>query len=175
MEKNNGTSVKNEIMEAFMKLMSEKLYMEITVTDIINKSGVARASFYRNFSSVNDVIDAVADELSDNMIDKILPGLAGTDERKLRELLFHHFYRFIRKQREVGAIRHENLPVLFSRLELILENKEVNFPSETITEKYNNVGKIGLVSSITRKWLATGTKESPEEMIDYIMSFITLF
>ncbi len=34
---------------------------------------------------------------------------------------------------------------------------------------------MGLINSITRKWLESGAKRVPEEMIDYIMSLITLF
>ena len=60
--------------------------------------------------------------------------------------------------------RFENLPVLFSRL----DTKKDHWA-------YPAVGKMGLINSITRKWLESGAKESPEEMIDYIMSFITLF
>ena len=32
----------------------------------------------------------------------------------------------------------------------------------------------GQINSITRKWMDSGMKETPEEMIDYIMSFILL-
>ena len=47
--------------------------------------------------------------------------------------------------------------------------------SGTIRDKYLAVGKIGLIHNITKKWINTGEKETPEEMIDYIMSVITLF
>ena len=46
MIKNESYSVKREIMNAVMLLMGEKNYMDITVTEIISKAGVARASFY---------------------------------------------------------------------------------------------------------------------------------
>ena len=63
MKKNEGYSVKREIKDSVMQLMAEKLYMDITVTDIVTRAGVARASFYRNFNSINDVIDAISDEM----------------------------------------------------------------------------------------------------------------
>ena len=175
MDKNKAFSVKREIMDAFMKLMAEKMYMEITVTDIIKKAGVARASFYRNFNSINDVIDALIDELSDDLIENVLPNLSGTDKRKWREFLFNHFYQFLRRRKEMEEIRFENLPVLFNRLDNKIEQKESLLPAETIKDKYSVIGKMGLINSITRKWMESGAKESPEEMIDYIMSFITLF
>ena len=71
--------------------------------------------------------------------------------------------------------RFENLPVLFSRLDIKKDHWASGLLTDTIKDKYSAVGKMGLINSITRKWLESGAKESPEEMIDYIMSFITLF
>ena len=71
--------------------------------------------------------------------------------------------------------RFENLPVLFSRLDTKKYNWAYGLTNDKIKDKYSAVCKMGLINSITRKWLESGAKESPEEMIDYIMSFITLF
>lgn len=168
-------SVRREIINAVMKLMTEKPYMDITVTDIINTAQVARASFYRNFNSINDVIEIITDEISNELIEDVFPVLHSSDERKWREYLFNHFYRFTRKQRQMGKIHPQNMDVLFSRMDDKIKQKEDKFSSATIRDKYMAVGKIGLVNSITRKWMDNGMQETPEEMIDYIMSFITLF
>ena len=72
-------------------------------------------------------------------------------------------------------VRFENLPVLFNRLDTNIDHWASGLPTDTIQDKYSAVGKMGLINSITRKWMESGAKESPEEMIDYIMSFITLF
>ena len=175
MGKNEGYSVKREIINAVMKLMTKKSYMDITVTDIINTTQVARASFYRNFNSINDVIEIIADEMSNELIEDVFPTLHSSDERKWREYLFNHFYHFTRKQRQMGRMHPQNMDVLFSRMDDKITQKEEKFSSATIRDKYLAVCKIGLVNSITKKWLDSGMKETPEEMIDYIMSFITLF
>ena len=87
-------SVRRQITNAVLQLMAEKSYMDITVTDIINTAQVARASFYRNYNSINDVIDAIVDEMSEEFVEDIYPVLNSTDERTWREYLFNHFYRF---------------------------------------------------------------------------------
>lgn len=38
---------------------------------------------------------------------------------------------------------------------------------------YLAAGKLGLINSISKAWVDTGMKETPEEMIDFLMSFIT--
>ena len=99
MGKTEGYSVKREIKDALMEVMAEKQYMDIMVTDIVTRAGVARASFYRNFNSINDVIDAISDELSEEMLEDISPVLLRYDERTWREFLFNHFYRIARRQK----------------------------------------------------------------------------
>jgi AcrR family transcriptional regulator len=47
---------KSWIFEALMLLMDEKPYNKITVSDIADKAGVARPTFYRNYDDINDVV-----------------------------------------------------------------------------------------------------------------------
>jgi AraC-like DNA-binding protein len=44
------------ILEAILLLINEKPYDKITVSDIINKAGIARQTFYRNFKDKDEVI-----------------------------------------------------------------------------------------------------------------------
>lgn len=47
---------KSWIYEAVMLLMDEKPYDKITVSDIVEKAGIARQTFYRNYGDKDDVI-----------------------------------------------------------------------------------------------------------------------
>jgi len=47
---------KSWIFDALMLLMDEKPYYKITVSDIADKAGVARPTFYRNFDDKDEVI-----------------------------------------------------------------------------------------------------------------------
>lgn len=168
-------SVKQNIADAFMELMTKKYYMDITVTDVVNTAQVARVSFYRNFNSISDVIDYIIDEMSEEFVQDILPTLIGNDERKWREFLFEYFYRISRDQKEMTAITFQNMSVLFSRINTKMQIAEKELHAKTIHEKYTVFGKIGLLNNIAHKWVHDGMKETPEEMINYIMTFITLF
>lgn len=175
MAKNEGYTVKREIINAVVRLMTEKSYMDISVTDIISTAQVARASFYRNFNSINDVLDTIVDELSDEFLEDIYPALSSTDERIWREFLFSHFYRFTRKQRKMEDFHPQNISVLFARMDSKMQKKGAELPAGTMREKYMAIGKMGLINNITKKWMDGGMKETPEEMINFIMSFITGF
>ena len=175
MMENESYSVKREIKKAVMELMAEKSYMEITVTDIVNKAQVARASFYRNYNSIYDVIESIAEEIVNDFVEDVIPVLSGDDERKYRDFLFNYFYGIRKLQKNTLPLRFENLSVLFTELDKKAEQKIRTLPTETIKDKYGVIGKIGLINSITKKWLDSGTKETPEDMVDYIMSFIMSF
>ncbi len=45
------------IESALVLLMKEQSFSEITITDIIRKAGVSRASYYRNYSSKEDILE----------------------------------------------------------------------------------------------------------------------
>ena len=47
---------KSWIFEALMQLMEKKPYDKITVSDIADKAGVARPTFYRNYDDKEDVV-----------------------------------------------------------------------------------------------------------------------
>ena len=44
----------------------------------------------------------------------------------------------------------------------------------TIEDKYRIAARVGAISNILRIWMDDGMKESPEEIVNYIMGFITL-
>ena len=165
-------SVKGDIAKAFMELMTKKTYLDITVTDIVTTAGVARASFYRNFNSIGDVIDLIVDELYEELIVDVLPLLNGTDERLWREFLFEYFYRISRHKREMSEIGLCNISMMFSRMDQKLKQIEELDMENNIRNKYLPRGKMALINGIPKKWIDSGMKETPEEMIDFIMTFI---
>ena len=49
--------VKDRLFAALIEFTEHKDWSKLTVTELIEKSGVARASFYRNFKSIEELID----------------------------------------------------------------------------------------------------------------------
>lgn len=48
--------VKDRLFSALVDFAGEKDWSKVKVTELIEKSGVARASFYRNFKSAEEII-----------------------------------------------------------------------------------------------------------------------
>lgn len=49
--------VKQWIVDGFFDLLEKKNFNDITITEIISRSGVSRMGFYRNYSSKEDIIE----------------------------------------------------------------------------------------------------------------------
>ena len=46
----------SSITEALLQLMRQKPLVEISISELCNKAGVSRISFYRNYSSMDDIL-----------------------------------------------------------------------------------------------------------------------
>ena len=155
--------------------MFQKSYVDITVTDIVNTAQVARVSFYRNFNSISDVVDYITDELANEFIDKILPVLNSNDENKWREFLFDFINNALNNRGKIEAINLQNTAVLFSHLNTKMQMYVNVNSNKTISDKYTSYVKACLINNVVKKWIDDGMVETPEEIINYLMSFITLF
>ena len=169
------SSVKKRMADAFVDMLSQKLYVDITVTDIVNTAQVARVSFYRNFNSISDVVDYITDELANEFIDKILPVLNSNDENKWREFLFDFINNALNNRGKIEAINLQNTTVLFSHLNTKMQMYVNVNSNKTISDKYTSYVKACLINNVVKKWIDDGMVETPEEIINYLMSFIALF
>lgn len=175
MQKKKNHSVKEELQCAFIDLLSEKPYIDITVTDITKKAEVARVSFYRNFSSINDIAEAIADELINDFINEINPVLSSKDERLWREFLFEFLYRASRKQKNYLRKNPPDLSIIFSKIDKKLNVLHKDIPEEDFKKRYTKAAKMGLITTVMRRWIDDGMKETPEEIIDFIIGIVMKF
>lgn len=166
-------SVKSEIKKAFMQLLTQKAYMEITVSDLVKKAQVSRMSFYRNFNSMDDVIDSIADEMI------IAPPITDTNnERKWREFVFEILYRGIQVQKTLGVSfqdfekAHKNNSVIMDRIHDKVVRAEKDLPTKTAIERYTAIGKMNLIQGIVREWIISGMQETPEEIVNIVLPMI---
>lgn len=53
--------------KAFLALLSEKRYNDITVTGLCDKAGISRSTFYQNFQNIGDVLELVMADVLNSM------------------------------------------------------------------------------------------------------------
>ena len=57
--------------EAFLTLLREKQYPQITVTDVANRAGFARHTFYNHYETLDDLLSNVIDSVLDAFLSKL--------------------------------------------------------------------------------------------------------
>lgn len=111
--KNSCVNLQNELIKecifvALMILMEEKCFYEITITEIAKKAGVSRMSYYRNYSSKEDIIISYLDRMFENYL-KIISDYGKDD-------YYHRKYWFLicfkENERLVRNLIHHELTYL---------------------------------------------------------------
>ena len=77
MNKNAQRSVRL-LEEAFLSLLSEKPYEKITVTDVAERAGLNRGTFYAHFTSMADLTEQVMNDLISRLVNLIAGEFEGT-------------------------------------------------------------------------------------------------
>ena len=60
---------KKAIKDALIKLLAQKDFKQITITDLAREAGINRATFYMHYSSTHEVVSAIGIDISNNVIE----------------------------------------------------------------------------------------------------------
>ena len=155
--------VKDRLFSALIEFAGHKDWSKITVTELITKAGVARASFYRNFQSVEELIDYGIQR----MALRYHEGNACQDEDfHSREAMVYKF-RFY--QENAGLVLAFHRARMTVTLLDVITDCEIeacgDMPVNSIS-KYELYYFSGAFYNMMLSWLENGTQETPEAMAD---------
>ena len=145
------------IRTALLMLLGEKRYEDITTTEIIDKSGVSRAGFYRNYRSKLDVIQDIHNTHASAVID----ALKAVQEGAEPEPVFKKLFEWLQSDEDEFKLLmniHQRLPI---RPNFGLGKTEDDTDPETY---YAQVAANTMLAIIIRSWFARGMAETPEIM-----------
>lgn len=155
--------VKTSITEALLELLHQKSISEITITEIISKANVARASFYRNYKSKDDVLMTLVDDILEDFRDKAEYDLA--DCYTLHHVIrcFQYFKRFRRYVLDLYKFGYG--VGLLEKLNAFHEDNAKTVTMNQI-EKYRLYIFIGALFDTSITWLKNGAVESIEDIAE---------
>lgn len=158
--------VKDRLLQALIEFAGRKDWSRVTVTELIEKSGVARASFYRNFKSVEEIIDYGIRQMSLRYEAGRPPIAEGFHSRELMRYKFQ-FYR-----------DHAGLVLAFHRAKVATNLLDVitncvieacgDMPASSIA-RYELYYYAGAFYNMLVSWLEGGMRETSEAMADEFM------
>lgn len=151
-------SVTTDITDAMFELLKNKELSQITVTELIKKAGVCRASFYRNFYLTEDVIRQYGTAMYEEINRKIPLTRTGIYEH----ILAVNTYLYSRRER-LGLIECRGLYHLLE--ESILQQCRFQLQRLDIWDnRYQAEFYAGAVTHLLRVWARNDFAESPEEI-----------
>lgn len=160
--------VKKQITDAMFELMHEKSFSDITITELIKRAGVARASYYRNYSSKEDVLETLMDDVLEYYRAGIIedgPFLSyGNILRSFQ--FFQTFSRYVIDLYQSGFAY-----TLMEKLNQFHESIVGIMPANSI-KRYEIYAYMGALVNIGIRWLQDGQKETPEEMAAFLLQDI---
>ena len=153
--------VKREITRTLFALMQSKSLSEITVTELVAGAGVARASFYRNYCSKEDVLVTLIRDVLEEFRARMTSGPNGVYSFENMLLSFRYFHAY---RSYILDLYHSGfISVFLEELNRFHESVEGNMPSSSI-EKYHLYMYIGALFNTAIEWLLKGDPVTPEEM-----------
>lgn len=153
--KEENLRVKRDITNTLFALMQHKSLAEITVTELVRGAGVARASFYRNYTSKEDVLELFRRSIHESP--------AGLYARENILLSFQFFARY--RSYLLDLCRSGFSMLILEELNHFHESIEGTMPSSM--ERYSLYMYIGALFNTAVTWLADEHPVAPEAMADY--------
>ena len=162
----NAVRSKNMITDALLELMKIYPYNEITVKQIVLETDLVRKTFYRNFSSKDDVLNSYIATIVSEYINNI----NNTKEKVLKVI-----FDFCDKYKDFLCILSQN-----NMLYLLSQNLNKHIPLvyekicgtenpfaksfDGLEPKYLIAFNIGAICSVIEKWIEGGMTDSFDEI-----------
>lgn len=158
-------SVKEAIETALMILLQEKDINKITVTELVEKAGVGRSSFYRNFENFENVAVSYVNRIYREYFRKN-PVNPNTYKKANFSFFLKERYKFVKKHKDIFNVLHEN-GILYSVLVKMDPDIKTQFLVADINEnRYFSAMIMGFSAGVIEEWVAGGMKESEEELAE---------
>ena len=160
--KDQNTLARERIVDALTALMNELDYTDITITEITQRAGVSRMTYYRNYSSKEDILRKFMSDVGDRIHAKIVELDLHRDPYQYYLTLFETLGNYASL---VNAALTAGLDGLI--LDCIARNMDQTFlgsPSRPDTDKYLLRYHAGAFFHVFIEWTRSGRAESCESM-----------
>lgn len=163
------------LCSGLMDCLESKELHDITISDLHQVSGVSRATFYRLFDTVNDVVAYQCDQIYERLAEEVRQNHFAT----LQEISLEHIRRWISLPRLMETLVKNNLlDILFQahqRNASLIWSRSNQQPDLTETEKnYLFCTLIGMLPIMLHAWYLNGQKDSPEEIYSQLKRSLTI-
>jgi AcrR family transcriptional regulator len=148
------------LQKALVVLMGEKPFAKITITEIVFRSGVSRQSFYRNYSSKEDVLKDLAKNFF-NTFKSLIKDKENQPQVEFYKSIYSYLLDY--KKEMVIISKAQFSP---SEENIFLDELKDCYTNLNTTQFYAIYSFLGGIISVIKQWIQHGMTESAEEMAE---------
>lgn len=150
---------------ALIQLLGEKDIDEISIEELVNRAGVSRMAYYRNFGAKDAILNNFVGRVCAKIEEVMGPHLAHDDWASARQEMFRILYEYKDFCRILVAA-HES-----ERLQNFFNDFAARFACDSSDrERYRMYFWAGATYNLMYEWLRDGMRISPDELADYCNS-----
>ncbi|MFD2443661.1 TetR/AcrR family transcriptional regulator [Bacillus sp. CGMCC 1.16607] len=176
---------KMQLKQAFIKLMEEKRYDQITVTDIVNHADYNRATFYRHYNFKEELAEEIISDKTIALIEAFKYPYKKKNQIHLNSLspsdiiIFDHimknkdFYKLWGKFQSIPGFEKsflQSITKFFKKEIILLTPPDPNLDNHLYTTFYA-YGILGLILD----WIKNGLEPHPDYMAKQLVKVINYF
>lgn len=173
MRKKRINKTKNLISLALYALLKKKDYEEISVKEICERAGVSRMSFYRYYTSKDDVFIDYCDERFEEFY-SLASDIKNITIRQFTLMMFQFIDRYNRQIKVLFSAHREF--ILLDQLNSYARYIIANLKSDFFIEQKNNpiyaFFMAGGLFNVIVYWINSSTPVSPEKMNEMLYSIV---
>jgi AcrR family transcriptional regulator len=163
------------IAKSLFRLIHNKPYQTITVSEVCSKAGITRKTFYRNFASLDDVIDF-------SVYARLRQYIVAQNPSSFSEYLLGFFQLCEAKKSNLALFYNQGIYDHFisGLLKYLPQSDYIHafalragYSEETMPFFWRSL--VGAESYLVSAWVCDGFKETPEELVKMSLLFFRTF
>lgn len=164
-------TVIQSIKKGLSSLLTKKRYMDITITNLIMEAKVSRASFYRYFSSLDDVLQLMVSDFADALSSRVVPVLLANNDKNKIAMAESYLKRI--KNNEKTFLTHlpENRELLIAKFEKEMFKSNDVLGADVAT-RYSLVASLSILFGVATAWINGDCDDDPHDLAVYIVSLL---
>lgn len=151
---------KDWLVRSLIELMKEKPYKEISIAEVASRADLSRRTFYRHFSTIDDVLNCLFEVISEQFAVFYLEQRPVDLQSTIRA-----YFTYWQQHKGFLIILNDN-DMLYLLLQKFLPEVQAKLTTnnETSNSEYVFYFTSGGLWNLLVKWIEDGAKKSPEEM-----------
>ncbi len=151
---NKNTNTKQQLLEATLKLISEKGYLGATTREIAQEAGVTELTLFRHFGSKEHLFEELLNSYTFlPRLKELLPGLEGLAYEDALELIATRFLLGLKERKAMIKIMYSEVTIYPEKIRAVY-NRFIDEMRATLAGFFESMYKRGIVRTFSSEMAA---------------------